>query len=168
MKRNFLLSIMALFASVILLATGHADDSTMTEEVYTIGTSMVVHELVWTADAATGAFTSTNTKNIDGYVFCVESDPAPYTIGYYFGTTYTATAGSDAAYSPTALYDITLTDTSGLDVMNGTMADRSQTATESVQPKFGGIPVYGPLTVNISNNSVVSASGIIRIFIFPF
>lgn len=113
--------------------------------------ALVAHgvlEYSWTAHT-TGAFTSstcTNPVNIDGWVTHVQTDPG--------GT------------APQALYDVTLTDRRGEDIAEGLLADRSATVTETVE--IGGRPVYGPLTLNISNNNVNSATGTVVIFFVPW
>jgi len=74
----------------------------------------------WTGDASNGTVpaTATSTENtgfIKGmYLYLVETDP-----------------GSTA---PTTLYDITLVDLNSLDVMGGTLANRSATVTENAMP----------------------------------
>lgn len=72
--------------------------------------------------------------------------------------------------APTALYDITLTNTDGEDVVHGALANRSATATEAIVPipadnatVYGAAPTYGIITLNISNNSVNSGNGTVSI-----
>lgn len=110
--------------------------------------------LTWTAGAG-GVFTSAATDaQVTGvirgrYIIMVITDPG--------------------ATAPQAAYDITLTDPDGIDVMGGTLADRSATATEIARPlpdptKYCGF-ISGALTLNISNNNVAGATGVIKIFV---
>lgn len=110
--------------------------------------------LTWTCtgDASDGTFPATTSNfrgnNIDGYVYMVVTDP---------GTP-----------SPTASYDITITDASGVDIMGGELADRSATASEQVVPKIDGLygarRVNGTITLNVTNNSVTAASIVVKVF----
>lgn len=104
----------------------------------------------WTGDASDGSVPATaSTISIDGYIILVITNPG--------------------ATAPTTLYDITLTDGNSIDVMGGQLADRSATVSEQVVPKistvYGGRWVSGILTLNITNQSVHSATGIVTIFI---
>jgi len=74
------------------------------------------------------------------------------------------------ATAPQALYDIVLNDTDGIDLMGGTLADRSATASERAIPAlatgiYGGTPIDGALTLAITNNNVNSALSVIKIFL---
>ena len=70
--------------------------------------------------------------------------------------------------SPTSAYDITLTNTGGIDVMGGALTNLDASDTERTQAllngNYGIATVYGRLTLNITNNSVNSASGTIKIY----
>lgn len=103
----------------------------------------------WTADSGDGSVPSTASMNIQGYVILVVTDP-----------------GTPA---PTDNYDITLTDENGVDVMGGTLANRDASNTEQAVPKignvYGGRWVSGTVTLNISNNSVGGAKGIVKVYI---
>ena len=70
--------------------------------------------------------------------------------------------------SPTPAYDITLTNTGGIDVMGGALTNLDASDTERTQAllngNYGIATVYGRLTLNITNNSVNSASGTIKIY----
>lgn len=105
-------------------------------------------QYAWTA-AADGSFTSTictPAHPINGWVYRVQIDP-----------------GSTA---PQALYDITLTDAQGEDVLAGQGSNLSATATASFD--CNNFPVYGALTLNISGNNVNSAVGAVNIYFVPF
>ncbi len=55
------------------------------------------------------------------------------------------------ATAPTTLYDITITDADGIDVLAGAGADRSATATEYVLAASLGGCVDSVLTLNVTN-----------------
>jgi len=76
-------------------------------------------------------------ENIDGWVFAVETVP-------------------DSEAAPTADWDATITDASGIDIMGGALADRSTSATEMARPELPDStpverPTLGVLTVNVTN-----------------
>lgn len=96
-----------------------------------------------TADAADGSFPSTAvTAKFNGELLMFITDPQ--------------------AVAPTVNYDIVLTNQYGADVLGGSAANRSDTATETAVPVIG--TYFRPytakgdtLTLAISNNSVNSA-----------
>jgi len=142
--RNLTIAIVSiLFAASIVMAA-----STATQHHSRFG-SLNILLISWTA-AAGGAFTSYETRNINGMVWGVETDPG--------------------VSAPTASYDITLKDQYGLDIMGAKLADRASGETQFVQPyntdqsEYLSMPVHGPLTVAISNNSVTAATGKIMIY----
>jgi hypothetical protein len=115
-------------------------------------TKVSIIEINWVASSSDGSVPSFETYQINGYLIHAVTIP---------GTP-----------SPTALYDIALTDENGLAVMGGTMSDRSATAKEVAIPKlnsldsiYGAIYVAGPLTLAITNNSVNSAAGKILLYV---
>jgi hypothetical protein len=64
--------------------------------------------------------------------------------------------------APTADYDITFIDADGIDIMDGGLANRSDTASERVlAAELVGADGF---TITIANQSVHSATGTIRIF----
>lgn len=106
--------------------------------------------LTWTGDSSSGSVPATTSERaIDGYIILVITNP---------GST-----------SPTPDYDITLTDDDDVDVMGGQLMNRDASSTEQIIPKVGNIIgprwVSGYMTLNLSNNSVASATGTIEIFI---
>jgi hypothetical protein len=121
---------------------------------------LIVWELVlsWTGSSSDGtvpstAISSATIGKISGtYLFLVKTVP---------GTT-----------APTALYDIVLNDSDGLDVLGGVAADRSASAVEKAVPKqytgqsiYGGVFIdSGGLTFVLTNNSVVSATGKVKLY----
>jgi len=104
-----------------------------------------------TADAADGSFPDTT----------LTADQYAYVRGFHFYQALTD-PGSTA---PTANYDIVVNDAYGGDISGGELSDRSSTATERIAPKvgnaYGGATVNSNLTVQISNNSVNSATVVI-------
>lgn len=69
--------------------------------------------------------------------------------------------------APTDNYDITITDSDGLDVLGGVGANRDTANTEEaeiVQTSFQRI-VADVLTFNLSGNSVNSATGVCKLFV---
>jgi len=141
---------------LVLLLAGLAWADSVTQSVTMTGRSSggerdYVYQLSWTA-AADGSLTSVTTEeSIDGYVYMVVTDP---------GTT-----------APQALYDLTLTDAYGLDIMGGALADRSATVTQQAFPAlltgvYGSRRVNGRLTLNLTNNNVNAATGVVDIFFY--
>lgn len=106
----------------------------------------------WTGDASDGTVPATaTTAAVNGYVFMAVTNP-----------------GSTA---PTDNYDITLTDADGVDIFGAELSNRDTTNSEQAVPKIGSA-TYGSryvnsvLTLNITGNSVVSATGVVRIYIY--
>lgn len=148
MKR-FLRNLTAAMISILLImSVAYGRDGSATQQHYSFG-GLNVLVVSWIAGTA-GAFTDYETRNIDGVVGLVETNPG--------------------ATSPTASYDITIKNKSGLDIMGGLFADRSATSPESAAPYDSvndvplNYPVIGPLTIGISGNSVTGALGTITFF----
>lgn len=109
----------------------------------------------WT-DANPASWTDYTTLNtFHGYITEITTDP-----------------GSTA---PTTLHDIYLncTEMGGVDLAGGALENRSATVTETTFPMntggtaFGWRRVDGKITVNIQNNAVNSATGLIIVHIKP-
>lgn len=117
--------------------------STIVETQTTInGTDITVTTLTWTAHTD-GTVTSTETKQIDGYVFMVTTQP-----------------GSPA---PTADYDLALHDSNSVDIAATGLEDRHTTANEQylfTTPRY----VAGALTCVWTNQSVNGAKGVVTIY----
>lgn len=102
----------------------------------------------WTSDDATGAVSEAYSGVANGFVCLVVTDPG--------------------ATAPTDDYDITITDSDGVDIMGGTLANRDATATEQAVPQIGNAYgcrfVAGAFTVNITNagNSKV---GTVKVYV---
>jgi len=147
MKKLFLfvLLIICLAIANLALAAG-----TVTTTISRATNDTVKIVFAWTADASDGSVPATaTTQTIDGYVVLVITNPG--------GT------------APTDNYDITLTDADSVDIMGGTLADRDTSNSEHAVPKigavYGGRWVSGTITLNITNNSVNSATGTVTIYV---
>jgi hypothetical protein len=106
----------------------------------------------WTADASNASIPTSSMDN--KYLETLK--------GYYIYIIRT----NPGATAPTTLYDITLPDTSGVDLAGGMLANRSATATERVIPKidtvndiYGGSTIWTAPVLTITNNAVNSATG---------
>lgn len=76
------------------------------------------------------------------------------------------------ASSPTANYDLVVTDAAGTDILRGAGADRSQTTAERAVIRDNGVgypaPFAGVLTFTISNQANGSATGDVYLYVrFP-
>jgi len=174
MSRWKTLTLAILVLLVALPCTVWGQVSSTAQARHVLGALHVI-EMVWTTDNAGGDYTATATTwAVDGLVVMAETDPAPYYTRTYTSSTglFTNATASSATYSPTTLYDITLTNFSGADVFGTALNNRSNTTTELTKPLINGqydnVPVFGGLTLNITNNSIGDATGVIRIYFYPF
>ncbi len=139
-------SLLLLTASVVVAA------GTVTQQGPTqLGNSDTrVFEWAWTGDATTGSVpasvaASLRQQQYQGYIVLgVEFVP---------GTP-----------SPTASYDVTLTDDYGYDILVGGGANLSATAASAVLAGSAVPPLNGALTLNVTNNAVASAKGRILLY----
>jgi len=153
--------IAALFAFLLIFALTSAafgaGSVTQKLDKYPLA-NMRVLTFSWIGDAANGTVPSTATStaivtDIAGwYVYAIETNPG--------------------AVAPTTLYDIVVNDVEGLDIAGGMLANRSATATEKITPRldstysiFGGVLIDGALTLVITNQSVVSATGTVKLLL---
>lgn len=95
-----------------------------------------IMQLVWVTDGS-GNFTATDTGfDIDGMVILAETIPS-------------------ATAAPTNLYDITLNNSSGIDVFGGALNNRSSTTAQQTMPlmngNYTGVSVMGKLTFDVTN-----------------
>lgn len=134
-----------LFVSAVMarLVTA-ADTSTITT---TLGTGGVyIQRIAWTADSS-GDKEDVETS-IHGNVLMVVTDP---------GTT-----------APADNYDITISDSDGVDIMGGELTNRDTATSEQVVPKigsaYGARPVQGALTVAFTNQANADCDGEIVIY----
>ena len=141
MKRSILAVLLAVLTALAPVVTQAAGTVVPTSTDHVSGQDVTVYTYTLTGDASDGSFPATASEPINGWIIRVETNP-----------------GSTA---PTALWDLTLTDQDGLDVMGGVLANRSATATEHVlapQPY-----VRGAVTITPTGNSVNSAVVVLRI-----
>lgn len=153
MKR--ILALLALCAMLLGLAAINASaaSSISGTESYSRNTpreSVVVITVTWTAHTDGTVTSEAIDVQPEGYVFMVVTNPG--------------------ATAPTTLYDITLTDSDGVDIMGGTLANRSATLSEQAVPAvsaglYGPRYVAGDLTLNISGNAVNAATGTVVIYV---
>jgi hypothetical protein len=145
-----------LFLSVIFLflfylpTSSHAEGSVTANPLERINEYMSVLVFDWVGDSGNGTVPATASGYVEGYVVMVITDPG--------------------ATAPTDDYDITLTDKYGVDIMGGALADRDETNTEQAVPclltgVYGARFVSGTITLNISEQSDVSATGQVRIYV---
>lgn len=108
-----------------------------------------VYAITWVGDASTGSVPALSLPGMSGYVMKIVTDP-----------------GSPA---PTANYDMVLNSPDGDDAAMGAIQNRHTTNTEAAYPvtAAGQLPAYlpgGTYSFAISNNSVASATGTIKIY----
>jgi hypothetical protein len=108
------------------------------------------HVWAWTADSGDGSVPDTVTDDtVTGYLMNAKTDP---------GTT-----------APTALYDIALNDDDAVDVFQAELNNRSAADSEQVLAKVGnayGEPfINSVLTMVLTNNSVNSAVGELKVYV---
>lgn len=141
--------ILIIMAIMLMASTSYA---AAIQTPYQFG-AMKVLVVDWTAEA-NGSFIAVESNTINGTVGWVETKP---------GTT-----------APTTLYDITLKNSYGLDIMGGKLSNRSATVAEgtapydSVNDLFLTTPVAGPLTIAITNNIVNAATGTLTIYFWVY
>jgi len=138
--------VLILLALLLIPASSALSASSCTQEHFKHANLDVI-EMSWTAHTD-GTFASVATTwPINGSILVVDTDPG--------------------ATAPTDNYDITLTDSYGIDVMGGALANRSTSASQRsdavLNSAYGPAPVIGRVTLNISNNAVNGATGKVRI-----
>ena len=94
-----------------------------------IGTVSLL-KCVWVSDASGDVSGTASSKRYDGALLMLATVPS--------------------ATAPTTLYDLTVLDGNGLDVLAGTGADRSATVTEYVVASLGAV-AESTLTVTVAN-----------------
>ena len=128
-----------------------AGDSSSAAEVWT-SPSNGATLITWTIVAESNGgniHPITTGSDIDSFIFKVKSNPG--------------------ATAPTAAWDYTLVSEDGEDVLGGEGADRSATVTEPIRAKtdtsYGEVYVDGTGTLTITNNSVNSATIVIKAYV---
>jgi hypothetical protein len=124
---------------------------TVTQTIAETGRDVRIITLSWTGDASDGSVPSTAISwALADFVFLVVTNP-----------------GSTA---PTDNYDITLTDSDGVDIMGGEITNRDTSNTEQAVPKIGSVYgtrfVSGTLTFNLTGNIVAGATGTVKIYVW--
>lgn len=103
----------------------------------------------WTAHTNGAVSPATSTTDIDGYIFLIVTNPG--------------------ATAPTNNYDLTITCADGEDILGGNGANRASVASQRVRPTIssqaGDSFCEGAATLNVSNNSVTSATGVVKAYI---
>jgi hypothetical protein len=129
------------FILTLVMATGALAASSATVTRENIGSDMEIVNIAWTA-AANGSFASV-VFGVSGCLYYAVTDPGSTT--------------------PTDDYDITVTSAEGIDLAGSQLLDRDTANTEDV--KFTTIRcTNGDVTLTITNNSVDSATGVIKLF----
>jgi hypothetical protein len=109
----------------------------------------------WIGNATGGEVPSTSSSTVwptsyTGCVYAMETNPG--------------------AVAPTDNYDITLTDSDGVDLLGGQGANRDTANSEMVPAKVGSVfgcaPTQDAFTFNLSGNSVNSATGTVKVYIY--
>ena len=148
MKRKILILALMVIVPISCLVWAA---SSVTETWSRPASDVDVVNLSWIADATTGVFTTYEIKRgLDGWIAMVVTNPG------------------DTA--PLANYDIAIKDSDGVDIMGGSLSNRSATATEQAVPTlmsgaYGPRFVEGLITVEISGTTVAAATGEIIIYI---
>jgi hypothetical protein len=136
--------IMTILISLFFISTGYAAESYVAS-IKSAGTFQVL-SLAWTTDAS-GNFVARTTPAINGYIVAIITNP-----------------GSAA---PTADYDPLLTNSDGIDVSGGTLADRHTSTSQFIMPLHNSevvkMPVLGSLTFDITNAGA-SKNGVLDIY----
>lgn len=137
--------IVSALAAILLIPIGLFAAVTATQKVEAV----IVDDLyVYELDVTGTTGTVQTTYNVNGYIYLVETDP-----------------GTPA---PDDNYDLTLTNANGADIMGGSIANRSATATQRSFPLVGTssavVPNKGKLTLNVTNNSASGARFKVRIY----
>lgn len=150
-----LIMIAAVITALIPVSSWAAGTVTQTLEKIQ-GTNLAVLTFSWTGDASDGTVPSTDTS--------AAISAAIKGMGIIEVRT------TPGATAPTALYDITLSNADGLDLMGGALANRSATLAEAVLPQNAAGDQFArgidsALTLAISNNSVHSATGTVKVIL---
>lgn len=137
-------------AGVCTQSLSHVPDSVLENSPLKVLTFSCV------ADASDGSYPSTAT-----------SDTITGAIKGFYVTEARTSPGLPA---PTTLYDIVLNDAAAIDLMGGTLANRSATLPERAIPMlasgiYGATAVDGAVTLVITNNVVQSAATTVKVFL---
>ena len=139
MKKVWLSLVLVLLMAGQALAAGTCTASSAVQATVTVVTATC------TADSSDGSYPSTSLGSYRGWIVLAETNP---------GTT-----------GPTDNYDIVINNANGVDVMGGSLANRDTTNSERATPAINGW-VDGALTLAVSNNSVNSATFVLKLLIY--
>lgn len=149
MRRLFIRALIPLFVVLLLpLPLLAAGSCTVSHDDVTSNIGVIT--FTWIGDASSGSVpdTSSSPYRVDGYVFLVKTSP-----------------GTPA---PADNYNITLTDSDGIDVMGGELLLRDTANPEMAVPKidsvYGEVLVHGYITHNITSQTDASATGVTRVY----
>ena len=125
-----------------------------------------------TDNAANGVWPSQNNgKNFQVIMSWTDGDLSlPATATTMPINAYVTRVETNPGTAPTDNYDITLTNANGVDVMGGTLANRDSSTSEAARPydsasgTYGDVYVAGTLTLYLSGNSEVGATGTVTIY----
>jgi len=125
-----------------------------------------------TDNATNGVWPAQNNgKNFQVILSWVDGDlTLPATATTMSINAYVTRVVTNPGTTPTDNYDITLTDVDGVDAMGGTLANRDTATSEPARPydpasgTYGDVYVAGTLTLNLSGNSNVGATGTVTIY----
>jgi len=134
---------------IVLLALPAFAVGTVTQAIVQNQSGYVL-TFTWTADASNGSVPNATTSVADSLVFK----------GLYLSYVET----NPGATAPTDNYDITVLAASGVDLMGGALANRDTSNTEIAFPATASRLVDGALTFTLSNNSVNSAVGTVKLY----
>lgn len=149
--KKFIVAIIMLVVLVYVSTAFCAGTCTQRVDKYANNPNFAVLTVSCTGDSSTGAFPSTtitaeNMAKITGfYITEVQTYP---------GTT-----------NPTALYDIVINTSRGLDLMEGNLANRSASLPERAFPSTIVAGIANALTIVITGNSVASAVVVIQVLL---
>jgi len=149
MKR-FRAALAAILIALLVPALSLGADSVVTVSYTSVNSEVSTITWSWLANSGSGAVTSTACTSFKGWVFMASTDP-------------------DGTAIPQDQYDITLSDSDGVDIFGGELTNRSNTTSEHAVPVigssyYGARFVNGPLTMALSGNNVGSAKGVLKIY----
>jgi len=156
MKKIFITIILVLGFTWNVFAAGTINQTVTDVPETTVLAATKVVTFTCVGDSSGGSFPSTalsaaNLEKISG-MYIVEVRTYPQTT------------------NPTAAWDAVINDAGGLDLMGGTLANRSASAAERAIPAmatsiYGGSPIIDAPTLVITGNSVNSAGIIIKVIL---
>jgi len=140
MKKLFLIALVILCLSPILVYSAGSSVIQTPKIINDINSTL---SLSWTSDDATGAVSA-----------AISAENMAFVLGKWI--TKVRCVPSQGAAKPTTLYDVTIKDSNGLDVMGGSLEDRTivaggDQALPYVGNAYGPTQVVDSLTLNVTN-----------------